>query len=209
MRLKAMASLSQTQVNSNYVLNFHNDAYTKGADIVDFHYFCVFLVYIIKAYAKIVHCERNYLISNWRGGKEKHRGGICFLPDKKTLRIHGGGSTGSDDSFDFRGWRKTNQCEKDKFHVICVGWVMKPKGSYTALWVNETYVSNFVSPASFGSDQKLTLGNIIDGRDVPFLGTIAAMEIYIGIREGVAGPIKKEIMKPLCHDYGVDIDQGD
>ena len=50
-----MASLSQTQVNSNYVLNFHNDAYNMDADMVDFHYFCVFLVYKIKAYATIKH----------------------------------------------------------------------------------------------------------------------------------------------------------
>ena len=39
-----MASLSQTQVNGNYVLNFHNDAYNRDADMADFHYFCVFLV---------------------------------------------------------------------------------------------------------------------------------------------------------------------
>ena len=37
-----MASLSQTRVNSNYVLNFHNDAYNMDADMADFHYFlCV------------------------------------------------------------------------------------------------------------------------------------------------------------------------
>ena len=48
-----MATLSKTSVNSNYVLNFHNDAYRMEADIYDFHYFCVFLVYKIKAYAKI------------------------------------------------------------------------------------------------------------------------------------------------------------
>ena len=65
-----LASLSHTQVNSNYVLNFHNDAYNMGADMADFHYFCVFLVYKIKAYAKMQHWERNYLISNCRGGKE-------------------------------------------------------------------------------------------------------------------------------------------
>ena len=112
-----MACLSQTQVYSNYVLNFHN-AYNMDADIVDFHYFCVFLVYRSKAYAKIVHWERNYLISNWNGGKENKYRGICFLPDKKTLRIHRGGSTGSNDSFDFIAWRKTISCEKDKFHVI-------------------------------------------------------------------------------------------
>ena len=37
-----MASFSQTHVNSNYVLNFHNDAYNMDADVADFHYFCVF-----------------------------------------------------------------------------------------------------------------------------------------------------------------------
>ena len=36
-----MATLLQTRVNSNYVLNFHNDAYTMEADMYDFHYFCV------------------------------------------------------------------------------------------------------------------------------------------------------------------------
>ena len=44
-----MARLSQTQVNSIYVLNFQNDAYNMDADMADFHYFCVFLVYKIKA----------------------------------------------------------------------------------------------------------------------------------------------------------------
>ena len=37
-----MASLPQTGVNSNYVLT---DAYNMEADMVDFHYFCMFLVY--------------------------------------------------------------------------------------------------------------------------------------------------------------------
>ena len=64
-----MATLSQTRVNSNYVLYFHNDAYNMEADMHDLHYFCVFLVYKIKAYARIEHWERNYL-SNWTGGKE-------------------------------------------------------------------------------------------------------------------------------------------
>ena len=125
--------LSQTRANSNCVLNFHSDAYNTEADIADFHYFCVFLVYKIKAYAKTNHWERNYLISNWRGGKETKSRGICFLPDKKTLRIHGGRSTGSDDSFDFRARRKTNPCEENKFHVIYVEWVRKPKSSYSTL----------------------------------------------------------------------------
>ena len=53
-----MATLSQTRVNSDYVLNFHNDAYNMEADMNDFHDFCVFLVYKIKRW------ERNYLISN-------------------------------------------------------------------------------------------------------------------------------------------------
>ena len=74
--------------------------------------FTVFLEYKIKAYAKIKHWERNYLNSNWRGGKGTTYRGICFLPNKKTLRIHGGGSVGSDDSFEFRAWQKTNPCER-------------------------------------------------------------------------------------------------
>ena len=56
--------------------------------MADFHYFRVFLVYKIKPYAKIKHWERNYLISNWKVEEAKYRG-ICFLPDEKTLRIHG------------------------------------------------------------------------------------------------------------------------
>ena len=86
------------RVNSNYVLNFHNDTYNIEADI---HYFCVFSVYKIKAYAKTYHWERNYLISNWTVEKENEYRGICFLAEKKTLRIHGAG-VGADDTFDFR-----------------------------------------------------------------------------------------------------------
>ena len=54
-----MATLLQTRVSSNYVLNFHNDAYNMKADMYDFHYYSVFLVYKIKVYAKIKHWERN------------------------------------------------------------------------------------------------------------------------------------------------------
>ena len=36
-----MASLSHTQVNCNYLLNFHSDAYNMDADIADFHYIFV------------------------------------------------------------------------------------------------------------------------------------------------------------------------
>ena len=74
-----MASLSRTQVNSNYVVNFHDDAYNMDADMVHFHYFCVFLIYKIKGYAKIVHWERIYLINNWSGGRRLKYKGICFL----------------------------------------------------------------------------------------------------------------------------------
>ena len=89
---------------------------------------------------------------------------------------------------------------------FCVEYVKRPKSSYLSLWVNGSYVTNFNSSASSASDQRVTLGNIRDGGDIPFLGTIAAMEIYVGITEGVAGPIKEEIMKTLCRDDKVDID---
>ena len=114
------------QSDSNYVLNFHNDAYNMEGNIHDFHYFCVFLVYKITAYAKIEHWERNYLISNWTGEKEGKYRGICFVLDKKTLRINGAGCVGSNDTFDFRAWRKTNQCKENRFHVICVEYVKRP-----------------------------------------------------------------------------------
>ena len=165
------------------------------ADIHDFHYFCVFLVYKIKAYAKTEHWECKYLISNWTGEKENKYRGICFLADKKTLRIHGAGGVGSDDTFDFRARRKTNSCKENRFHVIYVEYVEKPKSSYSSLWVNGSYVTNFDSTASSGSDQRITLGNIRDGGDIPFLGTMAALKIETGITEGVPGPIKVEIMK--------------
>ena len=57
-----------------------------------------------------------------------------------------------------------------------------------------------------GSDQRITLGNIRDGGDIPFPVTIAAMEIYADIAEEVPGPIKDDIMKTLCRDHKVDID---
>ena len=90
--------------------------------------------------------------------------------------------------------------------VLCVEYVKRTKSSYSSLWVNGFYVTNFDSTALSGSDQRITLGNIRDGGDIPFLGTIAAIEIYTGITEGVPGPIKGETMKALCRDYKVDID---
>ena len=49
--LRRMATLSQTRVNSNYVLNFHNDAYNLEADMHGLSLLCV-LVYKIKVYCK-------------------------------------------------------------------------------------------------------------------------------------------------------------
>ena len=74
---------------------------------------------------------------------------------------------------------------------------MRPKSSYSPLWVNVSYVTNFNSTASSGSNQRIMLGNIHDGGDLLFLETIAAMEIYVGITEEVPGPIKVEIMKTM------------
>ena len=88
---------------------------------------------------------------------------------------------------------KTNPCKENRFHVICVECVKRPKSSYSSLWVNGSYVTNFNSTASSGSDQRITLGNVRDGGDIPILGIIAAMEIYACIIEGVPGPIKEEI----------------
>ena len=81
------------------------------------------MVYKITAYVKTEHWELNYLISNWTGEKENRYRGICFLPDKKTLRIHGAGGVGSIDTFDFRAWRITNPCIEKRCHVICVEYV--------------------------------------------------------------------------------------
>ena len=86
--------------------------------------------------------------------------------------------------------QKTNPCGENRFHAICVEYVKKSKSSYSSLWFNGSYVTNFDSTVSSGSNQRVTLGNIRDGGDVPFLGTIAAMEIYTGISEGVPGHIK-------------------
>ena len=85
-----------------------------------------------------------------------------------------------------------------------VEYVKRPKSSYTTLWVKGVYATNFDSSVSFGSSQKITLGNIRVGGDTPFRGTIAAMEIYAGITEGVHRPIKEEIMK--CREYKVEMD---
>ena len=52
----------------------------------------------MKACAKTEHWELNYQISNWTGEKENMYRGICFLADKKTLRIQGAGDVGSDDT---------------------------------------------------------------------------------------------------------------
>ena len=160
----------------------------------------MFLVYKINAYAKIKHWERNYLISNWRGGKETKYRGICSCP----IRRH---FVSTEEEVPIPMIRLN--LERGGKRIICVEWVKKPKSSYSTLWVNGAYVSNFDPTSSFGSDQRLILGNIIDGGDVSFLGTTAVMEIYIDITEGVPGLVKKEIMKALYRDYGVDIDQGD
>ena len=71
---------------------------------------------------------------------------------------------------------------------MCVEYVKRPKSSYSSLWVDGSDVTNFNSTASSGSDQRITLGNIRDGGDIPFLGTIT---------KGVRGPIKEEMMKTL------------
>ena len=80
-----------------------------ATDFTKEQYSCVYKSFYdkIKAYVKTEHLERNYLISDWTGEKENKYRGICFLADKKTLRIQGEGGVGSDDTFDFRAWRKT------------------------------------------------------------------------------------------------------
>ena len=57
--LRGWLLFQKLKSNSNYALDFHNDAYNMEADIYDFHYFCVFLVYKIMVYTKTEHWERN------------------------------------------------------------------------------------------------------------------------------------------------------
>ena len=91
-------------------VNFHNDAYNMKADMYDFRYFCVFLIYRIKAYAKT--------------------GGVVG----KRLSIEGFVSCSIKKHFVYlveevlvpmmrlildRAWRKKNPCEENKFHVMC------------------------------------------------------------------------------------------
>ena len=40
--------------------------------------------------------------------------------------------------------------KENQFHAICVEYVKRPKGSYSSLWVNGSYVTNFDSSASSG-----------------------------------------------------------
>ena len=59
--------------------------------------------------------------------------------------------------------------------MLSVWSMLRVRRDPTHHCVNGSYVTNFDSTASFGSDQRLTVGNIHDGGDVPFLGTISAM----------------------------------
>ena len=83
--VRGMTTLLQTRVNSNYVHNLHNDAYNMEANMHNFHYFCAFLIYKIKACVRIEHWGRNYLISNWSGDKETKYRGILFLTRLKDI----------------------------------------------------------------------------------------------------------------------------
>ena len=67
------------------------------------------------------------------------------------------------------------------------------------LWFNGSYVTNFNSTASSGSDQRITRGNVRDGGDIQLL--------QYGNLRGYhrRGAIKEKIMKALCRDYKVDI----
>ena len=117
------------------------------------------------AYAKTEHWECNYLISNWAGEKEGKYGGICFgylikrhfvymeqqvlVPMIRLNLEHGG--------------KQIHFKRIDS--MLCVEYVMRPKSSYSSLWVNGSYKTNFNSTASSRSDHRIMLGNIHDGGD--------------------------------------------
>ena len=82
------------------------------------------------------------------------------------------------------------------------------RGVPTQHWVSGALLSNFDSTASFGSDQQLTLGILLMEEMYHSWGLLQQWK-SMRVTEVVSGPIKKEIMKALCHDYWVDIDQGD
>ena len=71
-------------------------------------------------------------------------------PIEKTFRIHRRG-VGSDDTFDFRAWRKTNPCKENRFHVMCG---ICYEAEEFLLIINGSYVTNFNSTVSSGSDQE-------------------------------------------------------
>ena len=80
------------EIGSRYYLDFPTEDYRYRSYTIDnfkmnsHRYFCIFTVYKLNDHQKVD--DMNFLISNADGGEDDfHYKGICFLADKKTLRI--------------------------------------------------------------------------------------------------------------------------
>ena len=168
--------------NEGSVLRFNNSYYeTFDHSFLPFKANLVFIIYKITEYNNVSE-EQNYLF-HIGDTDDARRRGICFLKDKRTMRIYGATGKGGSNYTDVSNfYRKSdyNPCAEGHWNVIGIQY--DEVSDKSTLWVNNGKVIDFKAVQPAPSSAKLLLGDLPrkDLKPSPtcFKGDIANFEVY-------------------------------
>ena len=156
----------------------------------------IYIVYKIRDYSK-TGGEHNYLFNC---GKELEFRAVCFLSDRKTMRIYGAKPTIKMLDIDVFHTSYHNPCEAGRWNVLCIIFNTKfPKAS--SVWLNHGKLLDFECRVPMPATERNFF--TADLKDVTaFNGWIGTIEIYpyftIIPEEGTAAQ-----MMHLCQKYDI------
>ena len=136
----------------------------------------IYIVYKIRKYDS-TGTEQNYLFSCGMG--DNHRG-ICFLEDKKTMRVYGvAGVAGKHNYMDILNFPTSyyNPCRKDKWNVVCV--VYDTTYGKPSLWINHGKIRDFACRLPLKASTLNLFNKVVHFDDASGIdGYIESIEMY-------------------------------
>ena len=160
----------------------------------------IFIVYQLTNYHVTREMEEcNYL---WSSGIGQNQQGVCFLKNRKTLRIHGAmnkqKATTYTDVSDFGDER--NPCAINEWNVLCLD-LNRTRGSYSNLWINRKRILTFDAVLGSTNLSMILLNtSTATSKSTLLIGYVASFELY---NKGQNDYIIEAKMNYLCDYYDI------
>ena len=145
----------------------------------------IIFLYRLRKYKVGEGKTERYLFGSGIGDK---KAGVCFVNDKKTLRVYKGGDAGGSNIVNIMEFPTSyhNPCLPDRWNVICAVYDRGVHSRKSSIWVNGSKLANFETDTK-GTEEILLFNSIYRRNGEGFNGFIKLVEIYPRIGKGGGG----------------------